>query len=119
MYFDIKTVIVNEFLDFILKVISGSANATAVCVASGRGAQCVFLSITSWKSRSVRLQLEIYHVPQLSSFDFNQEKKNYVFSSGGKLVRNEHRGVFTVTFFRGGESLCPGASRAERLPLSA
>lgn len=45
----------------------------------------IFLSVTSWKSRSVRLVLEIYHVPQLSSFDFNQKKKPTHFLCGVNL----------------------------------
>lgn len=49
-----------------------------------RGEAAVFLSVTSWKSRSVRFLLEIYHVPRLSSFDFNQEKKKLHIFPGEK-----------------------------------
>lgn len=44
-------------------------------------------------------------------------KANDTFSSGSELARNEQQSVFPVTFFRGGESVCPGATRVERLPL--
>lgn len=81
-----------------------------------------FLSVTSWKSRSVRLLLEVCPGPNPSSFDFNQTKKNKTthFLLGVNLWGMSSRVSLLWLFFSGGEreSQCPGANRAERLPPS-
>lgn len=77
----LNTVIVNGIMDFILKVLSGSAMLLRFGWGAGEDRSLsAFLSVSSWKSRSARLLLEIYPVPQFPSFDFIKKRKRHIFS---------------------------------------
>lgn len=111
---------VKEFLDFNLKAVSGSASAAAVCGPPGRGAQ----SAVSFQSLHGKVGpfgccRRSITSPSSHHSTLIRKKKKYTFSPVSKLVRNEHQGIFTVTFFRGGERACvpvPAGQRGSRCP---